>query len=538
MPRRSSGDERTAATIGIDRVAGEPYFHAMARDEEVEVFGPPQVFCGHRLPRAGAPDDGVFATWSWKDGQLRVQNDRYGIHPLFYFSRPGEVAVSTSLLRLIALGAPLEIDDEALAVFLRLGFFVGNDTPFRAIRAVPPNVTFQWEPARFVVSGGYVQAEPCGLTREQALDAYIEAFRRAIQRRLPVDARFSVPLSGGRDSRHILLELCHLGYRPQFCITIPRYPPRAPEDERVAALLTRELGVPHTLLPQLPRTAQREAHKNTLTHMCADEHTWYLPMIEHLERSGATVYDGMGGALSVAGRFLSPSRLTMFGDGRFDDLAEDILKRFGVLSEGFLNRVLHPRYREKLGWNRAKRRLARDLRLHAGAPDPTKSFNFWNRTRREIALVPYGMMRRVRAVFSPYLDHDVYDLLFSLPPRLLSTDLSSPNKSFHSDAIRRAYPKYAQVPFEDSSAPSLPSNGHFRRYGASVASHFFATTRKPLSIIDSRYVWPRLAWSFVQPEFWEKRAWLPGVLMYLWQLEHARELASLLDRANGNGSAR
>ena len=39
MPRRSSRDKRTPTAIDIDRIAGEPYFHAIARDEEVEVFG-------------------------------------------------------------------------------------------------------------------------------------------------------------------------------------------------------------------------------------------------------------------------------------------------------------------------------------------------------------------------------------------------------------------------------------------------------------------------------------------------------------------
>ena len=311
--------------------------------------------------------------------------------------------MSTSLLRLIALGAPLEIDDDALAVFLRLGFFVGNDTPFRAIRAVPPNVTFQWEPTRFVVSGGYVQSQPCGLTREEALDAYIESFRRAVQRRLPVDARFAVPLSGGRDSRHILLELCHLGYRPQFCITIPRYPPRAPEDERVATLLTRELGVPHTLLPQLPRSTStaRSAQKLADAHVCGRAR-----LVSPDDRAfggdpAQLVYRRNGwSALSRRTFSFAPGICTTFGDGRFDDLAESILTRFGVLTEGFLDRVLHPRYRERLGRDRAKRRFAQDLRLHAAAPDPTKSFNFWNRTRREIALVPYGMMRATCALSS------------------------------------------------------------------------------------------------------------------------------------------
>lgn len=69
---------------------------------------------------------------------LRVQNDRYGFYPLYYFIRPGEVCVSPSLVQLLSEGAPTAPDVAALAVFLRVGWFIGEDTPFQHIRAFPP----------------------------------------------------------------------------------------------------------------------------------------------------------------------------------------------------------------------------------------------------------------------------------------------------------------------------------------------------------------------------------------------------------------
>lgn len=47
--------------------------------------------------------------------------------------------ISTSLVQLLELGAPGEWNDAAMAVFLRLGFFLGEDTPVVHIRAMPPN---------------------------------------------------------------------------------------------------------------------------------------------------------------------------------------------------------------------------------------------------------------------------------------------------------------------------------------------------------------------------------------------------------------
>src|SRR5439155_1603673 len=82
------------------------------------------------IPHGDGTPDGVFAEWKWDGRRLRVRNDRYGVHPLFYYATANEIAVSTSVARLLAGGAPADFDGDAIAVFLRLGFFVGEDTPF------------------------------------------------------------------------------------------------------------------------------------------------------------------------------------------------------------------------------------------------------------------------------------------------------------------------------------------------------------------------------------------------------------------------
>ena len=59
--------------------------------------------------------------------------------------------------------------------------------------------------------------------------------------------------------------------------------------------------------------------------------------------------------------------------------------------------------------------LRAELAKHADAPNPVASFFFWNRTRREVSLIPYGLLRTIPTVHSPFLDHDLYDLMTSLP---------------------------------------------------------------------------------------------------------------------------
>ena len=137
-----------------------------------------------------------------------------------------------------------------------------------------------------------------------------------MSRRPPAGQDVVVPLSGGRDSRHILFELCESGHRPSYTVTIPRYPPRPSEDERIAPLIAGELGVPHVLLAQTDSRFLPELRKNWETHLCADEHTWYVRMVDELTGKAGTLYDGLGGALSVPNRFLSREALDLFEAGR------------------------------------------------------------------------------------------------------------------------------------------------------------------------------------------------------------------------------
>ena len=51
------------------------------------------------------------------------------------------------------------------------------------------------------------------LTRAEAIEHYASLFRTAVLKREP-GGDFALPLSDGRDSRHIFLELCRAGRNP------------------------------------------------------------------------------------------------------------------------------------------------------------------------------------------------------------------------------------------------------------------------------------------------------------------------------------
>ena len=414
-----------------------PLFRARRVADGFTVSGDVARQFGHRITaRSGSPSDGVFAGWKWDGRKLTVEIDRYGFYPLFYYCRDDEFAISTSLVRLLD-AAPLEVDSNALAVFLHLGFFIGNDTAFRHVKVVPPNHGFTWDGNLHVREVRHLGSQ-LAISRTEAINTYAELFRDAIAKRLPSNENFAIPLSGGRDSRHILFELHATGYRPKYCITANKYG-AGDNDVAIAKLLTDTLGLPH-VVPERMRRLDTEQRKNIATSFCADEHSWLIPVGEILRDSVDTIYDGIAGDVLSASLFQNQSRFDLHRAGRCRELAAALMKP----STDALQRTLDPAYRVAQSTEVACDQIVRELERYAGAANPTTMFYFWNRTRREIALSPFGVFADVQTSFCPYLDHPLFDFLASLPGEMLL------DKTFHTDTISAAHPGLAHIPY---SAP-------------------------------------------------------------------------------------
>jgi hypothetical protein len=482
----------------------QPFFHARRVEGAIETRGQPRCLLGRR--------GGVFAEWEWDGTALTVRNDRYGYYPLFYAARGDEIWISPSVYRLVAEGAPAALDDAALAVFLRMGGFVGEDTPFAAIRQVPPAARFEWRGGPPQVAGAYLIAKPERLSRDAAVDGFVTLFREAMRRDAPDPARVIVPLTGGRDSRHILLELCESGRRPARCVTARPHPPKSSDDVDVAARLAGVLGLEHLVLDQPPSRFASEWEKNTQTHLCTVEHAWTLPVARYLEGRGAALYDGIAGDSLSQSTFLKARRLELFERGDVTALAEDLLGPEGYLP-AFLPAGAYRRFTRDLGLARLRAELAR----HVDAPNGVGSFRLWNRTRRTISLAPHGILAQVADVYAPFLDPALFDFLSALPGRMLL------DRQLHTDVVARAYPRYADVPYEvkGTRGPDRQA-AHFRRLAWET---WRAAARPPRrrgsrgALLRRAQLAARLARGALVPGYHAEIASLAVLAIYLTQLE-------------------
>ncbi|RFA33427.1 asparagine synthetase B family protein [Alkalilimnicola ehrlichii] len=419
--------------MDVDRAA--PYIRIVSTDAGTQVSGDSVEHLGHTIALDTArPPDGVFAHWEWDGTTLTARNDRLGFYPLYYYQDTTGIALSPSIPRLLQLGADDRLDYKGLAVFLRLGYFIAEDTPFAHIRALPPNAQLRWHAGHLEIAHAMPKPTEQTLSRDQAIDAYIDLFRQAIARRPPLGPT-AVPLSGGRDSRHILFELYRQGHRPE-CISAAIIPPYAVDEGQLAKQIADRLGLRHRTAPQASSRVQLDLAKNNLTGFCTDEHEWYLPVAEQLSRTFTTVYDGIGGDVLSASRSLTPESLKRYRTTAPATLAEQLLLRENTLAH-ILPRAIYRACHRGL----AVEHLANELARHQTGLNPVASFQLFNRTRREIALAPYGLLRNVPRVYSPFLDRDLYDFLAGLPPEMLF------ERRFHTDTLHRAYPEYADIPF-------------------------------------------------------------------------------------------
>jgi asparagine synthase (glutamine-hydrolysing) len=507
----STAEARSVQPAGIgvvDAGAAEPYVVVEQTSAGCIVGGQAAARIAQPWPRDPASSD-VFAEWRWDGAALTVRNDPWGFQPIFYFASNNRIAVSPSIDVLLRLGAPVDLDAAALAVFLRLSHFLGSDTPFQAIRALPRGACFTWRPG----AGPRVSVEsqpPLSerLSRQSAVDGYATLFRQALRRRLPLDGdRVVVPLSGGHDSRHILFELVRAGCRPDQTVTVHHYPPACDDDSVIAPQVAAAAGVAHTAIPLDPRRVAIEQRKNVMTGFCADRHAQMMPLVDYLRGRADVIYDGLGGDILSGTRLQAVSReMAALANGRCDEMAT--LHLHAHSSEEALDAVLQPEARRRFSFDAAHARVAEECGRHLDAPHPWGSFRVQNRTARSVALLPFGMLARSARVMTPYLDRDLSAFLAALPTSVLA------DGRLHAEVLAKAFPEHARIRYEDGHGGRRPAAAYYRRLSWDLAREALRRTASPL--VRRAFLVPRLIKSAATgaPPWIEARR-----VVYLMQLE-------------------
>src|SRR6266850_7324562 len=144
----------------------------------------------------------AFAIYDRRRQSLFLARDRFGILPLYYAERDGDLYFASEVKALLATGeVERALDPEGLDEVFTFWAARPPRTPFRGIRALEPGCCARWQEGRLTIRRYYAfdyaeaAAEPA-----DALDALDELMRSAVRLRLEADVPVGGYLSGGIDS--------------------------------------------------------------------------------------------------------------------------------------------------------------------------------------------------------------------------------------------------------------------------------------------------------------------------------------------------
>jgi len=391
---------------------------------------------------AGQPT--LVAGWSEVEGLLTVQADRLGMVPLFYALESGRILVSDTLQEVVSRLANRRIDDEAVATFLVLGYLLGNQTLVEGVKVLMPGETLVWSHGSLSSDwSGYPDYGTFSGTRDEAKETFCHLFASAIAKRSQHGVG-NLPLSGGRDSRHICLELARQGTPPPATLVLQGF---KGDESAEAQQVSAHLGLECRVVAKRGGYASQVFEKNRLNFYSTDENSWYLNLLPHLN---GPVFDGLAGDVLCNGSYFDSKLACLIRAG---DSAGAVQR---LLNGGEYLAFLRSRYRAKWGTGAARQALQSELGAHTDAADPVKSFIFWNRIRREIALLPLVMATQRSEVCLPYEDPELLAFFMSLPWEVYSTN------HFHDEVIRESYPEAAHIPYS-GNAKKRSARKPFRR---------------------------------------------------------------------------
>ncbi|WP_020679712.1 hypothetical protein [Marinobacterium rhizophilum] len=497
----------------------QAYLHLQKKGIEINIEGQRKCTVGYPLESSTArnnPYEGIYTTWEWDGEKLKVNNDRYGIKPLFYLLHENEIIISSSIVPILRSGIQLIPDYPGLSVFLRLGYFVGNDTPFRDVKLLPPNSTLYWTNGKLSIESGNIDGcfqNQSVKSYEEALEGYRYYFSAAIRKRSPENEEFILPLSGGRDSRHILFELYHQGFRPERCVTLQYRPPATNEDERIARLICDRLHLNHDIVEHPKSWFDAVFADLSQTNYCGGGHSWVLPLLEYyVNRGQNTLYDGLAGDVISTGHTLNRKKVELFLERDYDNLAVELLNEASY--EAFNRIALKSDFYREISFDAAVEHLKAEIIKHENCNNPALSYTFWNRTRRAVASIPYSIFSSIQKVHCPFIDHDFFDFCTGIPNYItMGTD-------FHDDVIRTSYPCLADIPYENKSKKSIYDRNSRRYYRKSVidfTNYVFRRGFGKSTLINETYLARQVIKDLLTNS--REQPWYLRRALYLYELE-------------------
>lgn len=189
----------------------------------------------------------AFALWDERKGKLMAARDRFGIKPFVYYSSENQF-VFASEIKAIKKNNELNLDlnEEALADYFSYGYVPYPNTIWKKTFKLPPAsyLELDFETFKLVVHSYWeLNFSDNIVNRNEAIEKTQQLIQNATKEHLLSDVPVGVFLSGGYDSTTLLMHMHDLGY-PTKAFTIG-FPESESSEHIEAAAAARHFHAEH-----------------------------------------------------------------------------------------------------------------------------------------------------------------------------------------------------------------------------------------------------------------------------------------------------
>jgi len=369
--------------------------------------------------------DGRFSAvlYNATSREIVLVSDRFGQSCLFWSADNGEFVWSAEQKGMLASPNAFEMDRDAIAEFLAIGYFIGTKTWFRGVNLLPPATVLRWKVEERSIKqfrywhwkqehGSVGNESPADVASELA-----QRFTAAVETRSTGPGSLGMHLSGGRDSRAILAAIpeSHLDNFNTITFGI-----LDSEDVRIARQVARSRRINHTvfeigannwLAPRIEGVWHSDGCVS-IKHM----HSW--PFQEDIKQLFDTNLSGAGGD-------------GIFGGGHLFDQANLLAyaRKLGLGPESQPNvRLAFEEYFSELGDSHA---LYVEHRI------------------RRFSLNSAQLAKRVGIQWRfPFLDNELQEFLYSVPIK------ERQSGALYNRMLLSAFPSlFRSIPWEQTGVP-------------------------------------------------------------------------------------
>ncbi len=392
--------------------------------------------------KSNTEENGNWSYWKWDSRKFEAKTSAGSHPPLYYTSTKSKIVFATSAQQVAKINKNLQVDPLGATQVLLFGHCLGEQTSYKNVRVLPPGANFSWQAGKSSLKINERQITQSDYSYKGAINTFLTLFDKSVMRRIPF-GKFAMGLSGGRDSRHILLTLLKNGFKPEKVFSAHHYLNFSGNEIDIAKKLSNHFNVPIDITAPQSCRISAEIEKNKLLDYQTLSHSWGINTANKLSTYTST-YDGLnaGVLFGRSGLISQLNKVFPINRPKVHDIEKHVLQQCENI-EQTLQTILNPEVFNLFDFSAAKQSFIFELKKFENYPNIAQAFLYFNHTIRDTSLFSY-QLNQSSEVLCPFDDIDLVDFALSLPWFI------SRQEKFQNDALAIAFPELNNIGFTEN----------------------------------------------------------------------------------------